>query len=271
RRQEPGAPLAGCEPARDPGSRARIDRRSGPAPAVPALRVARVPRSADVRPVERGREVQPRAGAAPAQAAADEHGRRCRARPGPWRRRRPGEARQRLLGGPASNTCRPLARDHAAPESTLALSKAIQPCCGRVRPLAWCSRPRDSAASLAGPSMTFLSPWGAWVAVAVVVPLAAFALLEARARRVSGRIGLTPPPLQSRLGVPIAICVVAAFLAIAAAQPVISGSRSHSGRSDAQVFVLLDVSRSMLARSSAGAPTRLQRAKQFALELRHGI
>src|SRR5258705_12420038 len=45
---------------------------------------------------------------------------------------------------------RPLARDHAAPESTLALSKADQPCCGRVRPLAWCSRPRDSAASLAG-------------------------------------------------------------------------------------------------------------------------
>jgi hypothetical protein len=119
--------------------------------------------------------------------------------------------------------------------------------------------------------MTFLSPWGAWVAVAVVVPLAAFALLEARARRVSGRIGLTPPPLRSRLGVPIAICVVAALLAIAAAQPVISGSRSHSGRSDAQVFVLFDISRSMLARSSADAPDRLQRAKQLALQLRHGI
>lgn len=119
--------------------------------------------------------------------------------------------------------------------------------------------------------MTFLSPWGAWVAVAVVVPLAAFALLEERARRVSGRIGLTPPPLRSRLGIPIAICVVAAFLALAAAQPVISGSRSHSGRSDAQVFVLLDVSRSMLARSSAGAPDRLQRAKQLALRLRHGV
>jgi hypothetical protein len=119
--------------------------------------------------------------------------------------------------------------------------------------------------------VTFLSPWGAWVAVAVVVPLAAFALLEARARRVSGRIGLTPPPLEKRLGIPIAICVVAAFLAIAAAQPVISGSRSHSGRSDAQVFVLFDVSRSMLARGSARAPDRLQRAKQLALQLRHGV
>src|SRR5438034_11655998 len=53
-------------------------------------------------------------------------------------------------GAPPSNTCRLLARDHAAPESTLALSKAHQPCCGRVRPLAWCSRPRSSTASLAG-------------------------------------------------------------------------------------------------------------------------
>lgn len=119
--------------------------------------------------------------------------------------------------------------------------------------------------------MEFLSPWGAWVAVAVVVPLAAFALLEERARRVSGRVGLTPPPLRTRLGIPIAICAVAALLAIAAAQPVISGTQSHSGRSDAQVYVLFDVSRSMLARSGAGAPTRLQRAKQLALQLRHGI
>src|SRR2546422_5191656 len=46
--------------------------------------------------------------------------------------------------------CRLLARDHAAPQSTLALSKADQPCSGRVRPLAWCSRPRTSTASLAG-------------------------------------------------------------------------------------------------------------------------
>src|SRR6266566_301142 len=54
---------------------------------------------------------------------------------------------------PTGNARRLLARDHAAPESTLALSKADQPCCGRVRPLAWCSRPRDSAASPAGPLM----------------------------------------------------------------------------------------------------------------------
>jgi hypothetical protein len=119
--------------------------------------------------------------------------------------------------------------------------------------------------------MTFLSPLGALVALAVVLPLAAYALLEVRSRRVSGRIGLTPPALSSRLGVPVAIVLVAAFLGIAAAQPVISGTRSHSGRSDAQVYVLFDVSRSMLARSGASAPDRLQRAKKLALKLRQAV
>lgn len=119
--------------------------------------------------------------------------------------------------------------------------------------------------------MTFLSPLGALVALAVVLPLGAYALLELRSRKVSERIGLTLPPLRTRFGIPVSLAVVAAFLGIAAAQPVISGTRTHSGRSDAQVYVLFDVSRSMLARSSAGAPDRLQRAKKLALKLRHGI
>lgn len=119
--------------------------------------------------------------------------------------------------------------------------------------------------------MSFLSPLGALVAVAVVLPLGAYALLEARSRRVSQRIGLEPPPLRARLGVPGALAIVAAFLGIAAAQPVVSGTQSHSGRSDAQIFVLLDTSRSMLARAGAGSPTRLQRAKQLALQLRRGV
>src|SRR5436190_9887385 len=56
----------------------------------------------------------------------------------------------RRPSAPSSDTCRLLARDHAAPEPTLALSKAIQPCCGQARTLAWCSRPRNSTASLDG-------------------------------------------------------------------------------------------------------------------------
>jgi hypothetical protein len=119
--------------------------------------------------------------------------------------------------------------------------------------------------------MSFLSPPGALVALAVVAPLAAYAFLELRARRVSHRLGLDLPPLRTRLGIPGAIAVVAGLLGIAAAQPVISGTRTHVGRSDAQVYVLLDASRSMLARSAADAPTRLMRAKRLALELRHAV
>src|SRR2546421_1415918 len=54
---------------------------------------------------------------------------------------------------PSSNTFRLLARDHAAPESTLALAKAASLGRERVRPLAWCSRPRNSAALLEGALM----------------------------------------------------------------------------------------------------------------------
>src|SRR5215207_5450995 len=53
-----------------------------------------------------------------------------------------------LAGAPPSNTCRLLARDHAAPEPTLLLTKVVRPWLVGVRPLAWCSRPRNSAVLL---------------------------------------------------------------------------------------------------------------------------
>jgi GrpB-like predicted nucleotidyltransferase (UPF0157 family) len=56
----------------------------------------------------------------------------------------------RCASAPSSNACRLLARDHAAPVTTLALAKALSLGRGRVRPLAWCSQPRSSAASLDG-------------------------------------------------------------------------------------------------------------------------
>src|SRR5439155_4410216 len=52
----------------------------------------------------------------------------------------------RRPGLPSGHECRPLARDHAAPEPTLALAKADSLGRGRVQPLAWCSRPRSSTA-----------------------------------------------------------------------------------------------------------------------------
>jgi hypothetical protein len=119
--------------------------------------------------------------------------------------------------------------------------------------------------------MNFLSPLAALVALAVVLPLVAYAFVELRSRRVSANLRLVPPPLRARLGVPGAIAAVAGLLGIAAAQPVISGTRARTGRTDAEVYVLFDTSRSMLARRSPGAPDRLARSKALALGLRQRL
>src|SRR5256886_8884714 len=75
----------------------------------------------------------------------------------------------RCPSAPSSNTGRLLARDHAAPESTLALAKASSLGRERVRPLAWCSRPRSSAALLEG-ALMLAADW-AGVAQQVVAGL----------------------------------------------------------------------------------------------------
>jgi hypothetical protein len=116
--------------------------------------------------------------------------------------------------------------------------------------------------------MAFLTPTAALVALAVVIPLAAHALLERRARRVSRHLTLTPPRFRSRLGVPVAIAAVAGLLGLAAAQPVLSGTRTQTGRQDAEVYLLFDTSRSMLAKADPGSPDRLTRAKRLAQQLR---
>jgi hypothetical protein len=119
--------------------------------------------------------------------------------------------------------------------------------------------------------MTFLTPLGSLVMLAVLIPLAAHALLERHARLVSRRLHLVPPAVRSRLGIPLAIAGVAAFLAFAAAQPVVAGTQTRVGRSDAEVFFLFDTSRSMLAKHDFASPTRLARAKDLALQLRQSL
>src|SRR5437764_5533210 len=61
---------------------------------------------------------------------------------------------ERQISAPPGNARPPLARDHAAPGTTLVLAKAISLGRGRVRPLAWCSRPRSWTASPAGALIT---------------------------------------------------------------------------------------------------------------------
>jgi von Willebrand factor type A domain len=117
----------------------------------------------------------------------------------------------------------------------------------------------------------FLTPVGALFALAAVLPLAVLALRERRVRRVRGGLRLPHPALRSFLPLAIALAAVALLLGLAATQPVVETDRTVRERIDAEAFVVLDVSRSMLAAADAGAPTRLDRAKTLAQTLRQRL
>jgi hypothetical protein len=116
-------------------------------------------------------------------------------------------------------------------------------------------------------NLAFLTPLGALLAALALVPLAVYALRQRRARRIRSALRLDEPSLRSRLPVAAALGAVPALLGLAAAQPVIESDRARQERTDAEVWVVLDTSRSMLAAERSRAPTRFQRARDLALTL----
>jgi uncharacterized protein (DUF58 family) len=69
----------------------------------------------------------------------------------------------------------------------------------------------------------------------------------------------------------VAAGCAAALVGLAAAQPVLEETKSRRVRTDAEVFVVLDITRSMLARRAPTEPSRLTRAKAFAVRLRASL
>ncbi len=120
-------------------------------------------------------------------------------------------------------------------------------------------------------SLSFLSPRAALVGLSVLVPLAAFVLVEWRAARVRSEVRLTGPSLLSRLPLLAALVAVAGLVSLASAQPLLERSRATYERTDAAAYVVLDTSRSMLATEGVRKPTRFARAKRAALALRAAI
>lgn len=119
--------------------------------------------------------------------------------------------------------------------------------------------------------LRFLTPFGAVFALAALLPLAVLVLRERRARGVRRALRLAQPPLRSQLPLALALAAVAGLVALAAAQPIVETTRTVRERTDAEAFVVLDVSRSMLAATKAGAPTRLERAQAAAERLRRRL
>jgi hypothetical protein len=120
-------------------------------------------------------------------------------------------------------------------------------------------------------TLQFLTPMAAIAAPAAVAPAAAVLLQSRRRRTMLATLGLAPLPLTRRLGLAAAAGAASALLILAAAQPVLARSQPRSVRTDAELYVVLDTSRSMTARASPGSPTRENRAKAFAIAFRSAL
>ena len=120
-------------------------------------------------------------------------------------------------------------------------------------------------------SFAILTPLGALLAVGVVVPFVALIRARRKAANVRGVLGLDEPRRRA-VAVPLAGLVLGGvLLGLAAAQPVFEWTRDQRVRTDAEAFVVLDVSRSMLAQRDVGEPQRVERAKAAATTLRASL
>jgi hypothetical protein len=102
-------------------------------------------------------------------------------------------------------------------------------------------------------TLTFLTPIGILLALGGLLPLVAFVLIVRHAARVRSRLGITRPRAH-RLVIPlVALMAASVLVGLAAAQPILERTTTRRVLSDAEVFIAIDVSRSMLAGSGPGA------------------
>jgi hypothetical protein len=120
-------------------------------------------------------------------------------------------------------------------------------------------------------SIHFATPLAALIALAVLIPLAGVLTISRRATRVRSSLGLPELSRARRLAPVVAVVAIAALLGVAAAQPAYQKGAPLRVRSDAQVFIVLDSSRSMLARKKVGSPSRIDRAKVAAARMERSL
>jgi hypothetical protein len=104
-----------------------------------------------------------------------------------------------------------------------------------------------------------------------LVPLGAVGLALVRQRRVARALGLGPAQGRravSAAALPLLACIL---VGVAAARPVLTTTERQTARTSSEVVFVTDVSLSMLAAPSAGAPTRLDRARSIVQQLRAAV
>jgi hypothetical protein len=119
--------------------------------------------------------------------------------------------------------------------------------------------------------ITFATPLAGLLGLGALVPLVALLLVRRRARRLRAALAIPEPP--TRAAVPAILTVLAAglLLGLAAAQVVVERNTERLVRTDAEAYVVLDVTKSMLARRGLGSPRRIDRAKAVAGALREEL
>jgi hypothetical protein len=109
--------------------------------------------------------------------------------------------------------------------------------------------------------MVLLHP-AALFALAVLAPLAGFEWVRLqRERRAARAVGLQPQRLWRTLRNGICAAAVIALAAFAASEPSLQQTKRVQLRADAEVYLFVDASASMLASASSNSPTRLQQAR----------
>jgi hypothetical protein len=119
--------------------------------------------------------------------------------------------------------------------------------------------------------LAFLTPLAGLFILVALAPLLVWRARERRLGQVRASLRLEEPSRRSRLSVAVALAALCVLLALAATQPVVATTRTLPERTDAQVFVVLDTSRSMYASSGPDTPTRFERAKAIAVSLRDAL
>src|SRR5947208_10145880 len=112
--------------------------------------------------------------------------------------------------------------------------------------------------------IVFLTPLAALVAFAVALPLGAAVVRERRDGRVRRALGLAAPGRATTFVSTIAAAGLIACLSAAAAQPAVRIAQPLPARTAAQMFFVLDVSRSM-GGAAKRAPDRRARGRRVAL------
>ena len=119
--------------------------------------------------------------------------------------------------------------------------------------------------------LSFLTPIAVLFGLLAAIPLAVLAGRRRRTEQVRAALGLTEAPRRSWLVLAICLAAVPVLVGVAAAQPVITSARTVPQRSDVEVFVVVDTSRSMLASSGTNEPTRFERAQNDVVALQEQL